>query len=192
MVSRDWGEAVCCMVCGCVCGLGRALRQEVVCLAGSVSCCVAYTSDAGASSAAATVAYMWCASLLNTPSLPLCCTHTPTLPTPAHTHPHIQSHTPLTHTHAQASGRLQRKLAHRVQIPPQQQQQPAASEAAAGVVSSSSSSRFGASGRFCRAHRLSPTAVALSADECIAFTVSKDGSILRWDLETMKRTQLIR
>jgi hypothetical protein len=39
---------------------------------------------------------------------------------------------------------------------------------------------------------LSPTAVALSADESSAFTVSKDGSILRWDLETMKRTQLVR
>jgi len=26
----------------------------------------------------------------------------------------------------------------------------------------------------------------------VAFTVAKDGTILRWDLETMKRTQLIR
>jgi ribosomal RNA-processing protein 9 len=79
----------------------------------------------------------------------------------------------------QSSGRLQRKLAHRVVTP---QQPPAA---AAG------SSRYG-TGRFCRAHRLSPTALALSADEATAFTVSKDGTILRWDLEAMKRTQLIR
>ncbi|KAF6261907.1 WD40-repeat-containing domain protein [Scenedesmus sp. NREL 46B-D3] len=41
-----------------------------------------------------------------------------------------------------------------------------------------------------RAHRLSPTALALSADEATAFTVSKDGSILKWDVETMQRTQL--
>jgi hypothetical protein len=32
----------------------------------------------------------------------------------------------------------------------------------------------------------------LSADERTAYTVSKDGTILRWDLETMKRTQLVR
>jgi ribosomal RNA-processing protein 9 len=88
----------------------------------------------------------------------------------------------------QAQGRLQRRLAHRLLLPQQQQQQ-----AAAGPSSSSrSSSALYGTGRFMRAHRLSPTALALSADEATAFTVSKDGIILKWDVETMQRTQLVR
>lgn len=112
---------------------------------------------------------------------------TPFRTPPPHIYPpaHVRTATNVS-THSQSSGRLQRKLAHRVQVP----QQPDAADAGADA-GSASSSRYG-SGRFCRAHRLSPTAVALSADECSAFTVSKDGSILRWDLETMKRTQLVR
>jgi hypothetical protein len=90
---------------------------------------------------------------------------------------------------AQAQGRLQRKLAHRVvlpELPPQQQQQQHAD------VGGRCSSGSGSGGRFSRAHRLSPTALALSSDGRTAFSVGKDGVILRWDLETMKRTQLVR
>uniref|UniRef100_A0A383W750 Uncharacterized protein n=1 Tax=Tetradesmus obliquus TaxID=3088 RepID=A0A383W750_TETOB len=86
----------------------------------------------------------------------------------------------------EAQGRLQRRLAHRLLLPQQ---------AAAAATSSSSSRSSGVlygSGRFSRAHRLSPTALALTADEAVAFTVSKDGSILKWDVETMQRTQLVR
>lgn len=118
------------------------------------------------------------------PTLP---TQTPFCTPPPHIYQpaHVRSATNVS-THSQTSGRLQHKLAHRVQIP----QQLDAADAGAGA-GSVSSSRYG-TGRFCHAHRLSPTAVALSADECSAFTVSKDGSILRWDLETMKRTQVVR
>lgn len=77
----------------------------------------------------------------------------------------------------QAQGRLQRRLAHRVRIP-----DPAA---AAGDEQPSSSS-------YHRGHKLSATALALTSDDRTAYTVSKDGGIVRWDIETMKRTQLFR
>jgi ribosomal RNA-processing protein 9 len=67
-------------------------------------------------------------------------------------------------------------LAARVRLPP-----PADAAAA--------TSRYGSTGRFARAHRLSATAVALTSDDRTAFTVSKDGSIFRWDVETMKIVQ---
>lgn len=41
-------------------------------------------------------------------------------------------------------------------------------------------------------HRLSATAVALTADDATAFSVAKDGTICKWDVETMKRTSLFR
>ncbi|KAJ1622489.1 WD40-repeat-containing domain protein [Pavlovales sp. CCMP2436] len=41
-----------------------------------------------------------------------------------------------------------------------------------------------------RAHRRSPTCLVLSADESTAFTSSKDGDLVKWDLETGKRTRL--
>lgn len=60
------------------------------------------------------------------------------------------------------------------------------------LPATSAGDQYGAGGRFCRAHRLSPTALALSEDESTAYTVSKDGVILKWDVETMTRTQLVR
>jgi hypothetical protein len=128
------------------------------------------------------------------------CKHTPALRCWVSEGNHPCTHTQTTLSHlltptapphywlaciTQAAGRLQRKLAHRLLMPDQQQQQPAVDS------SSQATARYG-SGRFVRAHRLSPTAVALSGDGCVAFSVSKDGSILRWDVETMKRTQLVR
>jgi WD40 repeat protein len=42
-----------------------------------------------------------------------------------------------------------------------------------------------------RGHRLSATAVSLSSDDKFAVTVSKDGSIIKWDLDTMKKTEIL-
>jgi hypothetical protein len=86
--------------------------------------------------------------------------------------------TPPTRQNAQAQGRLQRKIASRVRL--------------LEGGGTKDSGRYGAGGRFCRAHRLSPTGLALSDDESTAYTVGKDGVILKWDLETMTRTQLVR
>jgi ribosomal RNA-processing protein 9 len=74
---------------------------------------------------------------------------------------------------ADAAGRLHRRLASRLRLPS------SAAEAQAGS-------------RFVRAHRLSTTAVALTSDDRTAFTVSKDGSIFRWDVETMRKVQQLR
>lgn len=41
-----------------------------------------------------------------------------------------------------------------------------------------------------RGHRRAPTALALSADERTAFSASKDGELLRWDLEAGGRVRL--
>ncbi len=43
-----------------------------------------------------------------------------------------------------------------------------------------------------KGHRLPATAVALAADESFAVTVSKDGSIVKWDLSNMSKTRLYR
>jgi hypothetical protein len=64
----------------------------------------------------------------------------------------------------QAAGRLQRRIAASVSIPPQPE-----------PSTSGSSSGYGA-GRLHRCHRLPVTAVALTADDTTAFTVSKDGA----------------
>ncbi len=86
-------------------------------------------------------------------------------------------HHPMRLCTSQAQGRLQRRLAHRVRIP--------APAAAAGDEQPSTSS-------YHRGHKLSATALALTSDDRTAYTVSKDGGIVRWDIETMKRTQLYR
>eukprot|EP00879_Flechtneria_rotunda_P019665 GHRR01020662.1.p1 GENE.GHRR01020662.1~~GHRR01020662.1.p1 ORF type:complete len:198 (+),score=62.67 GHRR01020662.1:43-636(+) len=87
----------------------------------------------------------------------------------------------------EAQGRLHVKLAHRVVLPSQQ-----VSATTEEDPQPSGRGRLYGTGNFCRAHRLSPTALALSSDERTAFTVAKDGTILKWDVETMQRTQLIR
>ncbi|KAG2439576.1 hypothetical protein HXX76_004928 [Chlamydomonas incerta] len=79
----------------------------------------------------------------------------------------------LQHDVAQAAGRLQRKLAQRVRV---------LAPGDDGYCEPSCS----------RAHRLAATAVCLTADDATAFTVSKDGGICRWDVETGKRTHLYR
>eukprot|EP00798_Chlamydomonas_sp_ICE-L_P000029 gene29-12841_t len=76
---------------------------------------------------------------------------------------------------AEASGKVQRKLAHCIEIP---------SPAALGEGRKAGSCN--------RGHRLSATAVALMPDDSAAFTVSKDGGIIKWDLETMQKTRLFR
>ena len=43
------------------------------------------------------------------------------------------------------------------------------------------------SGRLLRGHKLSVTAVALSSDDSTLFSVSKDGAILRTDVESGQR-----
>ena len=42
-------------------------------------------------------------------------------------------------------------------------------------------------GRLLRGHRLAATAVALSADDGTAYTVTKCGAVLAWDVEAGKR-----
>lgn len=76
----------------------------------------------------------------------------------------------------QTHGRLQRALAERVSVPA------STSEPVDGAPVR----------RFCRCHRLAVTAVALTADDRFAFSVSKCGSIFKWEMATMARTQLFR
>jgi hypothetical protein len=101
----------------------------------------------------------------------------------------------------QTHGRLQRHIAHHLLLPPLQQQLAAegaaaaiAGRLAADTASSSSSARASlyGTGRFVKAHRLSPTALALTSDEQKMYSVSKDGLILKWDVETMQRVQVFR
>jgi len=95
---------------------------------------------------------------------------------------------------ADAAGRLHRRLAGRLRVPPP----PADADAGAGADAAGpqqrqgAAARFGSTGRLARAHRLSATAVALTSDDRTAFTVSKDGTIYRWDVETLTRVQLLR
>ena len=92
----------------------------------------------------------------------------------------------------QASGRVQRKLAHRL-IMPTYDGEP--DEATAGPASSdpTSAAAAAAARASCKkGHRLPATAVVLSGDESFAVTVSKDGSIIKWDLATLQRTRLFR
>jgi len=46
-------------------------------------------------------------------------------------------------------------------------------------------------GKTLRGHRLSVTGVALTADDATGFSVSKDGAVLRWDIETQKRAKML-
>lgn len=46
-------------------------------------------------------------------------------------------------------------------------------------------------GKTLRGHRLSVTGVALTADDTTGFSVSKDGAVLRWDIETQKRAKML-
>ncbi len=105
-------------------------------------------------------------------------------------------------TSLQASGRLQRQIASSIRIPQPSSSgraadsQAAAAAGAAGSVTVASLAgppqSWSAPGRFGRAHRLSPTALALTSDDRTVFTVGKDGSIFKWDVETWKKTQLER
>lgn len=105
----------------------------------------------------------------------------------------------------EAAGRALRRIAARVALPPMPSAPPLAgsgvavgteaSDGAAGGVStsgrSSSSAHYG-SGRLLRGHRLSATAVALSSDDAVAFTTTKCGALLRWDIESGTKSLLQR
>ncbi|KAI8474140.1 MAG: WD40-repeat-containing domain protein [Monoraphidium minutum] len=110
---------------------------------------------------------------------------------------------------AEAQGRLHLNLAHRISVP--DQTRPArrapssdsesddesedgdggAAAAAAAAHGGGGALPYGA-GRFAPAHDASATAVALSQDGETAFTVGKDGSIFKWDVEAMRKVQLLR
>jgi WD40 repeat protein len=106
----------------------------------------------------------------------------------------------------QASGRAQRKLAHTVRIPDYDAGEGGSGEdvgsdgdgpstAAVGSSESDPSSASAAAAArvaIHRGHRLPATAVALAADDSFCVTVSKDGSILKWDLASMAKTRLYR
>lgn len=74
---------------------------------------------------------------------------------------------------------MQRKIAGRLVLP---------SEDDADVVSG----EYQKGARLYRGHRLAPTAIALTSDDRTAFSVSKDGTIFKWDVETMSKTRLHR
>lgn len=102
---------------------------------------------------------------------------------------------------AEAAGRLHRNLAHRVTVPDQGTPAEASSsedeasddddDEAVAAAAAARIAAYGA-GRFRPGHELSATALALSLDGSTAFTVSKDGSILKWDVETGRKLQLMR
>ena len=71
-----------------------------------------------------------------------------------------------------ARGERQRELAGRVSAP----------AAGAGGVA--------AAGTLWRGHKLSVTALALSEDDATAWSASKDGALMRWDVETGARSRL--
>ncbi|EFN55906.1 hypothetical protein CHLNCDRAFT_22742 [Chlorella variabilis] len=75
-------------------------------------------------------------------------------------------------------GHLQRRLAHRLALPPLPRVADYGGAAACG-------------GRLLRGHRLSVTAVALTADERTVFSVSKDGAILEHDVESGARQRFV-
>eukprot|EP00201_Polytomella_parva_P003859 CAMPEP_0175072908 /NCGR_PEP_ID=MMETSP0052_2-20121109/20211_1 /TAXON_ID=51329 ORGANISM="Polytomella parva, Strain SAG 63-3" /NCGR_SAMPLE_ID=MMETSP0052_2 /ASSEMBLY_ACC=CAM_ASM_000194 /LENGTH=410 /DNA_ID=CAMNT_0016340545 /DNA_START=20 /DNA_END=1248 /DNA_ORIENTATION=+ len=74
---------------------------------------------------------------------------------------------------ASAQGRLRRHLAASVLIP---------TSSSEGYIPSS----------IHRGHRLALTSVALTSDDRTAFTVSKDGTLIKWDVETMSKSVLAR
>lgn len=42
-----------------------------------------------------------------------------------------------------------------------------------------------------RGHKLTPTCIALSADDTTVYSGSKDNSVVRWDVETGKRVVML-
>ena len=74
-------------------------------------------------------------------------------------------------------GHFQRQLAHRLELPP---------------LPTVAEYQPSPDARFLRGHRLAVTAVALTPDDRTCYSVSKDGSILQCDIETGKRTRLLR
>ena len=86
----------------------------------------------------------------------------------------------------EASGRVQKMLAHRLILPshPEESQLCGSPSSSSALAASSAASKKG--------HRLPATAIALSSTDSFAISVSKDGSIIRWDLDTMKRTRMMR
>jgi len=76
----------------------------------------------------------------------------------------------LEEDHQRAQGRLQRRVAHRVRPP--------------------KGGQYGLAGPgtlWRGAHRLPVTALALSGDDSACFSASKDGAVVRWDVETGAR-----
>ncbi|GAX81002.1 hypothetical protein CEUSTIGMA_g8437.t1 [Chlamydomonas eustigma] len=94
---------------------------------------------------------------------------------------------------AEASGRVQRKLAHRMVLP-SFEDPPEASTSQQSLQGSLTSSAAFTAARSAvkKGHNLPATAVVLSTDDSFAVTVSKDGSILKWDLSTMQKSRLYR
>eukprot|EP00887_Chlorella_sp_A99_P001865 scaffold19.g1865.t1 len=92
-------------------------------------------------------------------------------------------------------GHYQRRLAHRLALPPlpraEEYQRPGAAAAEAAGAEAGGEPTLPAP-RFLRVHRLPVTAVALSPDDRTCYSVSKDGGIIRCDVETGKRTALQR
>lgn len=74
----------------------------------------------------------------------------------------------------EGAGHLQRRLAHRIVLPPLPRVGDWGGPSAGG-------------GRVLRGHRLAVTAVALTPDDRTVFSVSKDGAILQYDVETGAR-----
>jgi len=99
---------------------------------------------------------------------------------------------------------VQRKIAHAIKVPnfgePVDESdgaddgvgRPAAAVVTADAEPSSSAAAAAARAACHRGHRLPATAVALASDDSFAVSVSKDGSILKWDLTTMAKTRLFR
>lgn len=117
----------------------------------------------------------------------------------------------LMHGCAQTMGRVQRKLAGAVVLPEYALRSGlGAKSVAAGdeedeegegdamdedglAPSTSTPAASGAAGGVAKkGHRLAATGLALLPDESAAFTVSKDGSLLKWDMETCTKTRLYR
>ncbi|KAL6759877.1 WD40-repeat-containing domain protein [Haematococcus lacustris] len=95
---------------------------------------------------------------------------------------------------SEAMGRVQRKLAHSVLLPPSFPPALTRSNGVAhGGLDCAPGPATGAdSSVLRRGHRLTTTAVCLAPDESCAWTVSKDGSILKWDLASGRKKRLFR
>ncbi|DBB02380.1 hypothetical protein WJX82_006529 [Trebouxia sp. C0006] len=74
----------------------------------------------------------------------------------------------------EASGYMQRKIAHQLELP---------------SLRAASGTNTGTSGRFIRTSKMAVTAVCLSSDDQTAYCVSKDGVIFALDIESGKRSR---